>query len=383
MEGIEMTFSWDNNESYLLFNPTYSKEEQDKFHKILPAAKEWKGHFWLSTSGSSSPKWVGLSKQALLSSAVAVNKHLASDETDAWVNPLPHFHVGGLGILARSHLSGAACHDFKFAHPGKWKAEAFYDYLMGVKGTLTSLVPAQLQDLVGLGLQAPPSLRAVIIGGGATLPELFEKAAALQWPVLPSYGLTECSSQVATAPLESWKQGRIPQLHLLSHLQGEVRDGRLCFSGPSLLSTYAYLDQEHVVFKNPKIQGWLKTEDRGTIEKEIVTILGREDAVVKVGGENVDLTQLDNHLQALKLQMGVPFSACLIAAKDERLGHAIHLASDSPALEDLSPLLNAFQNTVLPFERIRKTHLFPELPRSALGKILKQELLKLIDIHTR
>ena len=146
------------------------------------------------------------------------------------------------------------------------------------------------------------------------------------------------------------------------------------------MSAYAYLDQERVTFKDPKIQGWLKTEDRGAIEKEIVTILGREGAVVKVGGENVDLAQLENHLQALKLQMDCPFSACLIAVKDERLGHCIHLASDSPALDDLSPLLNAFQNTVLPFERIRKTHLLPELPRSPLGKILKQELQKMIEI---
>ena len=40
-------------------------------------------------------------------------------------------------------------------------------------------------------------------GGGALDPSLYKQARDLGWPLLPSYGLTECGSQVATASLSS------------------------------------------------------------------------------------------------------------------------------------------------------------------------------------
>lgn len=368
---------WKSSESHLLANPSYAKKELERFQKILHAGTNWKGHIWLSTSGSSAPKWVGLSKEALLSSAHAVNHHLHSDQNDIWVSTLPDFHVGGLGILARAHLSGAKVCDFKAAFPGKWNAAEFYRYLGEVNGTLTSLVPAQLADLVQMG-KSPPSLRAVIIGGGFTPSSLYEKGISLGWPLLPSYGMTECASQVATAPLNSWKEGRDPLLSLLPHLEGDIRDGFLSFSGPSLLTTYAHITQDQVIFEDPKIDGWLKTQDRGAIENGMLRVFGRGDAIVKVGGENVDLSLLENHLQELKLQLGLPFEVCLLAMSDERLGSAIHLASEASSEEILAPLVSAFQNFVLPFERIRKVHLVAEFPRSSIGKVLKNQLVEMI-----
>ena len=232
-----MNLSWDSEESSLLSNPSYSQSEQERFNRILDAAHSFPSHIWLSTSGSSVQKWVGLSKKALLSSACAVNQHLFSNENDAWVNALPHFHVGGLSILARAHLSGARIYDFKKGYPGKWNAEIFYHYLVKVEGTLTALVPAQLHDLVVLGKRSPDSLRALIIGGGALLPHLYTQAVELGWPVLPSYGLTECASQVATASYQELQampcgQVQMPPLQLLSHMQVRVEEGRLCFSAP-------------------------------------------------------------------------------------------------------------------------------------------------------
>ncbi len=373
-----MNLSWENTESYVLLNPSYSKSEQERFYAILNAAQAWPGHIWLSTSGSSVQKWVGLSKQALLASAQAVNQHLDSCKKDHWVNALPNFHVGGLGIWARAYLSGAQVYDFRQNCSGKWQAEEFYCYLQQVKGTLSALVPAQLHDLVALEKQAPSSLRALLIGGGALLPNLYEKAVALRWPILPSYGLTECASQVATATLHSWQQHQMPALQLLGHLQACEREEGLCFAGASLLSTYAYLHNQEVRFVDPKREGWLISEDRGTIQNRELTILGRADAIFKVGGENVDLARLENHLQALRLQLGIKAEATLIAMPDHRLGHCIHLASNSPTLEEIAPLIRQFQKSVLPFERIRKIYVVSQLPRSSLGKILKNELMAFV-----
>ena len=115
------------------------------------------------------------------------------------------------------------------------------------------------------------------------------------------------------------------------------------------------------------------------IEEGTLKIFGRCDAIVKIGGENVDLAQLENHLQTLIHEMKLSFEATLVAMEDERLGHCIHLAACCGSTEELLPLVNAFQSRVLPFERIRKTYLLPQLPRSALGKIQRQELMRMIS----
>jgi o-succinylbenzoate---CoA ligase len=380
MDFAPMNLNWDNSKSHIFINPAYSKDQSDLFRKVLDnAGEKWPAHFWFSTSGSSALKWVGLSKKALLASAASVNTHLESNKDDIWVNPLPIFHVGGLSIEARSFLSGAKVCDYRKAYPGKWSSAEFYDYLLMAKGTLTSLVPAQLHDLIELKKSSPSSLRGVIIGGGALHPVLYERGVELGWPLLPSYGLTECASQVATASLNSWKGQNYPSLKMLPHLEGKIEEGRFWFSGFSLLSAYAHIEGKTITFSDPKVEGWLKTEDRGAIQKNrTIEVWGRVDAVCKIGGENVDLSRLEGILQTLCYKLSFPGEATLLAVSDSRLGHMIQLAVSSPNNNKVESLVQEFQKSVLPFEKIRKIHFLKELPRSPLGKILKQELIQLI-----
>lgn len=375
MEEINMSIDWQDTTSHILINPTYPKEEQERFAKILDVSSHLPSHIWLSTSGSSVQKWVGLSKGALLSSAAAVNRHLESSSEDCWVNTLPHFHVGGLGIVARAYMSGSALHEFPGKPPIKWKAAEFCHFLHERKGTLTALVPAQLYDIVALQLKPPSSLRAVVVGGGALPQELYTQAFSLGWPVLPSYGLTECASQVATASIRDFGTSAQGVLKTLSHMQGREVDGRLAFSGPSLLSTYAYVKESAITFVDPKIDGWFITEDRGSIAQKLLTIKGREDAICKVGGENVDLSSLNQILQGLRLKLKVQADVALVALPDERVGRAIHLLSDCAEEGALGVLIEQYQKKVLPFERIRGIRLLKELPRSPLGKLKSTDIL--------
>lgn len=373
-------YDWENSDSHLLVNPRYSQSDQECFQEILKESEHLPGHIWLSTSGSSAKKWVGLSKKALLLSAGSVNAHLESDKTDCWINPLPDFHVGGLGVWARAQLSRAKVADFKLNHD-KWSAPFFYDFLDHMKGTLTSLVPTQLSDLVALGRKAPSSLRAVIVGGGALSSHLYESAIALQWPILPSYGLTECASQVATAPLFSWKNNQIPPLIMLPHFKGKTNEGRLSFFGDSLLTTYAIFDSKKKCrLIDPKENGWFLSEDRGHIDHENVICYGRADTIVKVGGENVDLAHLEMQLQNLMSQLKLPFEAALVATEDDRLGCCIDLVSTAKEISSLHHLVERFQKNVLPFERIRRVLLLPILPRSPLGKLMQNEIKKSIGM---
>src|SRR2546423_1505125 len=96
----------------LLYNPRMPAAQIEAARRVLLSEYPLPGHFWVATSGSTAQvsgqlKWIALSREAVLASARAVNAHLGSDSRDRWLHVLPEFHVGGLGIDARAHLSGA------------------------------------------------------------------------------------------------------------------------------------------------------------------------------------------------------------------------------------------------------------------------------------
>ncbi len=331
-----MDIDWLSDESHVLLNPRMPAEERARLQSFVTPLP---GHLWLATSGTTgSLKLTALSKRAMLASAAAVNRHLQSDANDVWLCVLPTFHVGGLGIYARAFLSGA-----RVVTSG-WE---------GV--TLASLVPAQVSDVVRAQTRAPDSLRAVVIGGGALSSSLYDDARALGWPLLPSYGMTECCSQVATATVDA------PELVLLDHIEARIEDdGRLSLRSDALFTGYASEDG----FADPKNDGWFTTEDVASVDGRVLQVHGRRGDFVKIGGESVDLSRLDRILAELGAD------AAALAIPDERLGHVIAVAIASAD----ESVIDAFNARVFPFERARRVIRVPEIPRTPLGKIMRNRI---------
>jgi len=283
-------------------------------------------------------------------SARAVINHFDITSSDVLGLALPTHHVGGFGVVARAHFSGAEL----LSYSGKWSAEAFVSWVEKV--TITSLVPTQVADLVSGNFTAPPKLRAAIVGGGAFSPELQDKARALGWPVLESYGMTETSSQVATGK----------NLPLLSGWQAKVVDGRLALKGNGLLTGYFAEGK----FTDPKKDGWFLTQDRAKIEENYLTILGRADRQVKVLGELVDLEAVETRWAEI-----LDGEVALLALPDPRRGISLVLAYTGGG-----ELIESMNATFPGPERLSSWYLVPALPRSALGKIDRMVLKQILHL---
>ena len=100
------------------------------------------------------------------------------------------------------------------------------------------------------------------------------------------------------------------------------------------------------------------------MDGQTLRVFGRAGDFVKIGGESVDLKRLDRILSELAGD-----DAAIVAVAEERLGHVIHLAT---AIEP--HFVDAFNQRVHPFERIREVHRVESIPRSPLGKLLRAEL---------
>jgi O-succinylbenzoic acid--CoA ligase len=389
---------WQGSDAQILLNPRWPAHELVRLRELAKTFSrgDLQNHIWVASSGSSSSsensvKLIALPRTAFLASAKAVNTHLQSTADDVWGQVLPPFHVGGLGIEARAFVSGARVVDALLATGSEgighqWNASQFVEICEREKISLSALVPTQVFDLVSLRVQAPSSLRALIVGGAALSDDLYHQALDLGWPLLPSYGATETCSQVATAELRGIGH-RDRKLVMLSHAKARVSpSGFLEFSGSSLLTGYAQWRGTERFFEDPKQDGWMTTQDRGEISddhgQQILIPQGRDFEFVKIAGEGVQLLKLNEILASVvqKISPSAVQQVVVIAAPDARTENRIEIVIGTNQLSaaDVLHLCQQFNALVAPYEKIRKEHFVSEIPRSPLGKVLWAQLRELL-----
>jgi O-succinylbenzoic acid--CoA ligase len=207
--------------------------------------------------------------------------------------------------------------------------------------TLLSVVPAMLDRLISppLSFRAPKNLRAVLTGGASLSAALLERAAAHGVPVLPTYGLTEASAQVATRRYALRGRAARRDAHLapsgvpLPGVELRIVDGQIEVRGATLFSGYVGEDAM------PSPDGWFRTQDRGYIDENgELFVTGRSDDCIVTGGEKVDPAEVEAALMALPGVTG----ACVFGVPDEVFGETVvallegqlsHLGPDEIARE--------------------------------------------------
>ena len=341
--------------------PPWAKQALNQLVKRAPRGNEL---IWFTSSGTESVnqvKCIGLEPAAILASARAVNRHLRVSGKDRWLLTLPEYHVGGYMIRVRAILS-----DSKVFVLSKWDAHAFRARVVENKICLASLVPTQVHDLVAAKLKAPRTLRAIVVGGGAFSPGLYAEARRLGWPVLPSYGLTESASMVATAPLSSLRRASYPALEILDHARVKVKAGVIWVRGDSVTKSIAIADGKSCTFLDPRQNGWLKTSDLGQLSGVRLKVIGRRGEVVKVLGTLVSLAQLESDVE--------PFlGKCVVLAQpDVRAGSRLVAVTESKAsLKLLAAAFGRYNEKVKGPHRLFSFCCVKSLPRTPLGKIKK------------
>ncbi len=342
--------------------------------QLVSEFPELSDHILFETSGSSGlPKSVALSKKSLLISAAAVNQHLDVSGKSCWGLALPLHHVGGFGVAARAYQ--ASCGFQCFAQ--RWDASVFLQWLTHHKVTHTSLVPTQIHDLVKANLTAPITLGVIVVGGGHLDAITGQAARDLGWPVLASYGMTEAASQIATQGLDlldaPYQPTPIPLLPIW-----DVRitpEKILELAGPALFSGYVTAGRFI-----PRAKDWHPTSDVVRLEDRFISPLGRMDSLVKILGELVDPVSIEHELAAVSAGLLIPGTFAVIAIPDPRSGNGllpIFESSVDPGI--IENTLSIYAKEALGFRRLKAPVIVHSLPRSELGKIRRNELLRMVN----
>jgi O-succinylbenzoic acid--CoA ligase len=227
-----------------------------------------------------------------------------------WLLSLPLYHVGGLAVLVRCALAGAAVAlpDAGAAAAG---GSAVAEGLRATRATHVSLVATQLARLLEAVPGGLEGVEGVLLGGSALPAPLLRTAHARGWPLHVSYGSTEMASQVATtapgAPLAALTQtaGRV-----LPHRAARLdATGQLLVRGRTLFRGYARARPDGTLALDPARVpapgsadpgGWFPTGDRARFDaRERLVVTGRADRLIISGGENVQPEEVEAALEAL------------------------------------------------------------------------------------
>lgn len=308
----------------------------------------------VATSGASGrPKGVELSHDALEWAARAYAARLGTQPAERWLGCLPLSHIGGLGILVRSLLARTepVIHD-RF-DPEAIAAEQ--------ETTLISLVPTMLVRLMDAGVDLS-RYSAVLLGGAGLAAATAERARSAGIRLVHTYGLTEtCGGcNFDGVPLDG--------------VEFKVVEERILIRGPMLMSGYRLKPE---LTAEALEGGWLHTADRGRIDDHgVLEVFGRADDLIVTGGEKVSAIEVESLLQTHP-QVA---DAAVAGVDDYRWGQAVAALivpkGGSPTLREIKRYLS---ESIAEFKAPKRILIVDEIPRTASGKVRRQEVRNLLE----
>ena len=321
----------------------------------------------LFTSGSSGlAKAVSISRKNIESSCNISQKNLNVEKSDKWLLCMPPYHAGGLSIIYRSLILGN-----KFHIEDDFNSEKVIDLIMSEKINIVSMVPTMLSKIVyqmkDRNLIAPKSFKFVLSGGAKTPEELILSSNNIGLKTLPTYGMTETSSQIATAsPNDEFRPLNSVGKPLLRDSIKIAKNSEIQVSGEMVANYY----DEKVSKK------WLQTGDYGYIDKDnYLFVKGRIDELIISGGENINPLEVEEFISKNK-----KIKECIVLGKtDEYWGEKVVAAiysDDDITLEEINSYLGGLDKFKYPKDIVR---LKKPLPKLHNGKFDRKKIKKLID----
>lgn len=290
-----------------------------------------------------------------------------------WLACLPLFHVAGSATITRVTRWGAPLRLLDRFEPGAVSAA------LDEGVTHLSLVPAQLRALlaVRVGAAPPPTLAAILLGGGPIPVELVAEARAAGYRVLTTYGLTETGSGVASgggddATLDDPLAARaLPGVELRVEPDGSADgSGEILVRGGMVFA--GYLDDPEATAAKLR-DGWLHTGDSGAIDEAgLLRVVDRRDDLLISGGENVYPAEIE----AVLVAHAAVAEAAVVGAPDDRWG-AVPVAFVVPAPgvrlepEDLRRHCRA---RLAAYKVPVRIEIVEDLPRNPIGKVQRHVL---------
>ncbi len=332
----------------------------------------------LYTSGTTGrPKAVALSDQNLLSNVDGCKQATGFDQSRTMLAVLPLFHSYGLTLTLLLPLTEGA----SVVIPERFNPRQVLQLIEQHRVACLLCVPGQFRLLIKDPTPIDSSSLWLCVSGAERLPESVaqEFHERFNYPLIQGYGATELSPVVSFTRASDYAAGSVgrPLHNIEVTIRGDADEvlpaheiGEVCVSGPSVM--LGYLGDPEATAKKIR-NGVLHTGDKGYLDEAgFLYLAGRSDDLLKISGEKVYPSEVEN---ALEMIDGVEESA-VIALPDEKRGARLHaFVNLRPGADVNEAALRATCREMLEQHKIPRTFSFvAQIPRTATGKTDKRAL---------
>ncbi|MEE8138017.1 MAG: acyl-CoA synthetase [Thermoanaerobaculia bacterium] len=309
------------------------------------------------------------------------------DDRILLVLPLHHVH-GIINVLCCALWTGAVCEML----PG-FEAEEVWRRFLGGTLTLFMAVPTIYARLIAAWEAAPEDRRRqmsaacgafrLMVSGSAALPVgVLEKWREISGHVLlERYGMTEIGMALSN-PLEGERRpghvGRplpgveVRRLDEQGRPPGLEEPGEIEVRGPGVFREYWRRPEATAkAFRD----GWFRTGDVAVVEDGCYRILGRKSVdIIKTGGYKVSALEIEEVLR----QHPAIVECAVVGVPDPEWGERVVAAVVLEGAEELAleGLREWAKERLAAYKVPTRLVTVPELPRNALGKVTKPELVE-------
>jgi malonyl-CoA/methylmalonyl-CoA synthetase len=348
----------------------------------------------LYTSGTTGkPKGAMITHANLATQARLLGDAWGWSEGDVLLHALPLHHLHGLGIaLMTALVAGAAARMLeRFDAAAVWESMADATVFMGVPTMYHKLLDAfDAADEATRERWAKhaSSLRLSTSGSAALPVGLSERWRAITGSLpLERFGMTEIGVGMTNPLAGPRKAGSVGvplptvELRILDDARRDVatgESGELWIRGPSVFKGYWRKEE---ATQRAFVDGWFRTGDIGVRDTDgYVRLLGRSSVdILKSGGYKLSALEIEDALREHDAIAEVAVVGIADAEWGELVVAAIVARPGRERELEEAGLRAWAKERLAPYKVPRKVVLLPELPRNAVGKVLKPELKKLLE----
>jgi malonyl-CoA/methylmalonyl-CoA synthetase len=358
---------------------------------LLPEISSQRRALILYTSGTTSkPKGVVTTHANITAQVTTLINAWGWNASDATLCVLPLHHVHGIiNVVSCSLYAGATCYFTE-----SFSAEEVFQWLTSDKLTVFMAVPTIYYKLINywetlsdeaksMAYQKMLAFRLMVCGSAALPVTVMEKWQTISGQVLlERYGMTEIGMAISNPYFGERRAGYVGvplpgvDVRLVDEKGTPVADGEpgeILVNGENVF--LEYWQNPQATRESFREGGWFCTGDVAVVENGYYRIMGRMSMdIIKSGGYKISALEIE---EVLRTHPAVDDCA-VIGMPDEEWGELIVAALVlKETTFDTHTLQLWLREKMAAYKTPRKYLVLPELPRNAMGKVVKSLIKQL------